>query len=62
MELHKLLPSLHQSYAQRKTTSPGAAGMKYKCLLQLIAKLMAEFKFGKEDGFDLATRQILGAD
>lgn len=40
----------------------GAAGMEHKWLLQLIAKLMAEFKFGKEDGFDLATRQILGAD
>lgn len=62
MGLHKLLPSLYQSHTQRKTTSTEAAGMEHKCLLQLIAKLMAEFKLGKEDGFDVAVRQILGAD
>lgn len=62
MGFHKSLPSLHQSHTQRKTTSTGAAGMEYKCLLQLTAKLMADFKFGKEDGSDLATRQILDAD
>lgn len=60
--LHKLLSSVHQSHTQKKSTSTGADGTKHKGLLQLIAKLMAEFKFGKEDGFDLATRQILGAD